>query len=235
MRRIRVLIVVLGLLLLVTASVSHAQGYQPMSAQFEINIMEYLNNFLVALFDSIVSSIQSVWDWFADILDQMTFGFFSFFTDVITRIDQGSQMLSGIFTSIIQFTRPIFKFISFIISNLIEVVEILGIVLGLLVALAGIVLGWLVQIGEIVLAIFAGILGAPPVDIPGLPRCVTAPLESDICAVWYMFEYTVFADGTYGEGIIPLVLLGIDLIIIFYIVRSVIRIGRLFEGLTNVG
>lgn len=223
-------LLVLVLILLMT-SASHAQ-FTPVTGQ--IPVPDFLSG-LVDWANDVLNFWVGNFEWFVNWLQNIVAALYDAWNGNYDRLSNMFGVLGDLAQFVFQFTKPVIEFIIFILANLGEIIELAGIAVGILITLAGIIWGYLSQISVIVIGIFAGILGAPPVALPGLPRCITAPLESDICAVWYMFEYTVLADGTPGDFIIPLIVLGIDLIVVFYIIRSFIRVGKLFEGITSVG
>lgn len=167
---------------------------------------------------------QAIWDWL--------YAGFSGFWDWLR--DTANWLLN-----IIPYAGAfIFALIRWIISaaqNLVEVVHILALVVEMVMSALGIGAAWIRQVIEIFFGILATYNGATPVPIPGLPQCITNPTGSNVCAVWYIFEWTVFADGTPGAMLIPLIVLAIDLIILFYIFTSIMEIVAIFRGVTNVG
>lgn len=68
--------------------------------------------------------------------------------------------------------------------------------------------------------IMAAYNAAPAIPPPGLPNCLTAPLDSDLCAVYYVAENTVLA-GTLGSLIIPVITIYIDVITLLYLLNIV--------------
>jgi hypothetical protein len=60
-----------------------------------------------------------------------------------------------------------------------------------------------------------------PTPLPGLHRCHTEPLESELCAIWYILTFTVFA-GNLGTIITTLSAVVVDLFLLF----TFIRLGR---------
>jgi len=99
----------------------------------------------------------------------------------------------------------------------------------------GVLTDWIEQTGSNVSGMFGDFLDAPPVAIPGLPRCMTAPLEHDICAIYYILDWTLLAPDTPGALIVPLLQLLLAFYSFLYFVRWVFRIIRLGVSLTNVG
>lgn len=91
------------------------------------------------------------------------------------------------------------------------------------------VIAWLgnitVPLGRIVDAWF-NTAPAPP---PALPRCHTDPLESDLCAIWYIMEFTIFS-GPVGSLLVPIGTAVVDLVVIFTFMKQARAIiARLME------
>lgn len=70
-----------------------------------------------------------------------------------------------------------------------------------------------------------------PQTPPGLPDCINAPLESDICALWYVMEFTVFAG--IGALIIPLLSTVVNIGTALYVANQVrnivLRLWQMIE------
>jgi len=71
-----------------------------------------------------------------------------------------------------------------------------------------------------VTGLIAAYVNAPPIAPPGLPDCVATPLDSNVCAVYYIAENTLLA-GTIGSLLIPTVIISVDIFILFYFVNIV--------------
>ena len=74
---------------------------------------------------------------------------------------------------------------------------------------------------------------APPQAIPGLPLCMTAPLEHDICAIYYVMDWTLFAPNTLGSFIVPLLLAIMNVLVIFRVLRYVLTLINRTEDVTR--
>jgi hypothetical protein len=110
------------------------------------------------------------------------------------------------------------------------VVELIGLVVEVVVSAIGLIFGWMGQAVATIFMIITSLADAPAQQIPGLPRCVSAPLESEICALWYIIDWTIIADGTPGAMIVPLLVLIIDLVIVFYVIRSIWGMVQRFQA-----
>lgn len=67
--------------------------------------------------------------------------------------------------------------------------------------------------------IVAAYNNAPPTAPDGLPDCINAPLEHDVCAIYYALENTVLAGV--GAFIIPIIVIFVDIIILFYLLNII--------------
>lgn len=85
---------------------------------------------------------------------------------------------------------------------------------------------WVGQITNDIGALMDAFINTPPEAIPGLPLCMTAPMEHDICAIYYIMDWTLFAPNTPGQFIIPVVLLIMNLFIFMKFVSWVLRLIR---------
>lgn len=74
---------------------------------------------------------------------------------------------------------------------------------------------------------------APPTPIPGLPQCMSAPLEHDICAIYYILDWTLFAPNTLGQFIVPLIWAIMNVIIIFRVLGYVLKLIKRTEDVTR--
>jgi len=73
----------------------------------------------------------------------------------------------------------------------------------------------------------------PAQPFPGLPQCMTHPLEHDICAIYYVLDWTLFAPNTMGQFIIPVLQAIMSVIFIFKIVGYVLRLVGKTEDITR--
>jgi len=65
-----------------------------------------------------------------------------------------------------------------------------------------------------------------PEEIPGLPLCMSAPMDHDICAIYYIMQHTFFRDGTPGRFILPLGMIVLGLILVVLTVRYALYLIR---------
>jgi hypothetical protein len=74
---------------------------------------------------------------------------------------------------------------------------------------------------------------AVPAEVPGLPRCASAPLASEVCAIYYILRYTVLS-GTIGQILIPLAVIVIDMVLLFAFVQYGRAILRKIQEITSL-
>ena len=63
---------------------------------------------------------------------------------------------------------------------------------------------------------------------------MTRPMEHDICAIYYIMDWTIFQPDTPGAFIIPVVMLLMNLYVFIKFVSWVLRLIRRGESATNV-
>jgi hypothetical protein len=144
----------------------------------------------------------------------------NFVLDVINKI---AEIVIGGLQSIINFIGGIFDAVG-------AIMQIVKLALDAIFGFIGKVWGWIGQAIDLFFQVLRSIIESPPQQIPGLPRCVSAPTQYEICAIWYIFDWTVFADNTPGALLIPLMVLIIDIGITYYVIRSVFRIVKQFQS-----
>ena len=140
--------------------------------------------------------------------------------------------LGSVITIIWQMIEMSYQFVLSVIENALELVDLVALALQALGVLVGLIWQWIGQAISAFFYIVRSLSDAQPTQIPYLPRCVTAPMESEICAVWYMTDYTIFA-GEPGTYLVPLIVLIIDIAIVLYVVRSIFKLIRSFEATTE--
>lgn len=129
----------------------------------------------------------------------------------------------------------IWEFLVWVVENIIALAQLVGLVLQLIIGLFGVLAAWVAQLFNVIGSIFSGLQSAPPMPVPGLPQCVSAPLQHDLCAIWYILGNTLFSETTLGAFVINIIILMIDLWIVFYVVNKgieLIELGK--EAISNV-
>lgn len=153
---------------------------------------------------------------------------------IVTAINTAVQLVGGVFVIIFMVIHTGISFVIDMVNNIIKVIAIVRMVIEVGLAIAGLMFNYLGQVVNLMIGMYGGISVARPVAIPGLPLCITAPLDSDWCAIWYITDWTLLAPGTPGANIIPILVLIIDLFIIAYVVRSIFKLVRWFQSIYQV-
>ncbi len=113
--------------------------------------------------------------------------------------------------------------------------EIVKLLVDIALRLLQLIVIWIGQMFARVGALLTSFFTAPLLPIPGLPLCYSAPSNHDICAIYYILDYTLLAQNTPGQVLVPLLLIIIDISILMYFARFVLRIVRRGERVTSVG
>jgi hypothetical protein len=114
-----------------------------------------------------------------------------------------------------------------------ELWDIAALLVQLLFGLVGLLWSWLSFGMARITAIFSAFGSTPAVPIPGLPQCASNPTAHDVCAFYYILDYTLLAQGTPGAFIVPLVTIIMNLSIILLFVKFVLKFLRRGENITN--
>lgn len=101
-------------------------------------------------------------------------------------------------------------------------------------AFGNLITGWMGQASGAINGLFGSFTNAQPTPIPGLPLCMSNPMAHDICAIYWILDNTLLAPGTPGSLIIPMIQIMMNVYIVIYFVRWVLRIIRRGETVTNV-
>lgn len=212
-------------------------------------IVEGIYNFLISILNGIINGIikigeatigaliaivGGIWQVIRWLLEGFValLGFFGHL--IIAVVNAILSLIGGLLNIIFMVISTAITFILAVIQNIISVIEIVRLVAEIVIQIAGVVIGWFVQAIGIFFGIINTMNGAPATAVPGLPRCISAPMESQICALWYMVDWTIIADGTPGAYLIPLIVLMIDLLIIVYVVQSIFRLVKWFQSIFEV-
>lgn len=144
------------------------------------------------------------------------------------------QVAGGIWAILSSFAEMIYHFIKDTMANITWALEVGSMVFEVLKAAAAKLAIYLMQVVDLIRLIITGITESEFTPVPGLPRCVSAPMETDWCAIWYITDWTLFAPDTPGAWIIPVVVLIIDLFIVIYLARAIFKAIRWFISLFQV-
>ena len=121
-------------------------------------------------------------------------------------------------------------------SNLTErVIRLFVLIFLLILRMIELIASWIGEMIRAVLALINGFWNSKPTAIPGLPLCVTSPLSYDICSVYYIFDYTLLASNTPGENIMKLIFINMDVWVVLYFVRWILRLVNEWKNLLTGG
>lgn len=136
------------------------------------------------------------------------------------------QWLIDIWNTIMGFLNGIFELIGQIWNIFVLLIEIIF-------ALIGLLLAWILDALGRLWALLLSFFTTPSIPIPGFPMCVSAPLDHQLCAIYFIADWTLLAPNTYGAFIVPLVQAFMNTILIFIAVRYIFTIIRRGEDVTR--
>lgn len=99
--------------------------------------------------------------------------------------------------------------------------------------LLGTMIAYVQQAGSMLGDLVTAFQTATPQPIPGLPQCMSNPMAHDICAIYYILDWTLLAPGTAGAFIIPLLMTIIGIWSAIYFVYYVLKLISSGESITN--
>lgn len=178
------------------------------TGQAQLDVLWLILNLLSQFFNWIANVIGTFFAWLGQL-----------FALIVGIFEAIISLIAAIIGLIIKLLEWLFNAIGLILSILWLLVQIIFRVIFLVAAWLGLVITRLA-------AIFNGIINAQPVPIPGLPLCETAPLQSDLCAIYYILDWTLFAPATPGESIITVAIGLTVLSIIFFVIYRLIRLTK---------
>ena len=159
-------------------------------------------------------------------------GIFDFFAALIAWIVATVQ---NIFTFFGNLLSLIAQLIGGAISLFRELIDIGSMLIQIVVRMLTLILSWFVQMVAQLGGILAAFYSAPPTAIPAMPQCQSDPMTYDICAIYYILDFTLFAPGTPGALIIPILLIIVDINAVLYFASFVMKLIRRGEKITDVG
>lgn len=167
------------------------------------SLLQWLTCTLLAILQAIVSLVQSI---------------FTFIQEVWTDIQL--WLLTLAVNTAIQ-AAPVLNDIQAAISEVVDFIQSAFALIGSYMTLANGLLNIVLFRIQLIINTW---LYAPAVPIPGMPNCDVAPTTQDICAIYYVMEYTIL-NGAAGWLIIPAAVVIIDVasgIMIFEVVKRFI-------------
>lgn len=157
----------------------------------------YIGNIFGSLFDF----FNNIFSWLSATIENL----FRFISDLI-------NFILGILGAIIRFALELF--------------EIIGLFIQLIVGLIRLLISWLILLIDRLATIIGIFFNVAPSPLPGMPLCVTDPLSYDICAIYYIGDWTLFAPGTEGQFIVPLITSMMSILILLRFTRIKLRIVK---------
>lgn len=135
-----------------------------------------------------------------------------------------SSVVGNLVISVENALAGLLAFINLVIATIQQLINIVRLLILIVGHLINVLLGWMDQWINVIRLLVQAYYGAFPTPIPGLPQCVTAPLDSGVCAFYDITQHTLL-DGAVGGLIIPILTLIVDITVIFkfiLIVRNLI-------------
>ena len=179
------------------------------------DLLRYIINLIGSFFSSIFNAIFSFFDYIGQIINWVL----GTVANLMIVLGDVLNLIAGVLVSIFNF--------------IVEVVEMIVLLISIVVRLIVLMIGWIVQmllrLGILVNSFFS----APALPIPNLPQCVTAPTVWDICAIYWILDWTIFAVGTPGAVIVPILTSIIDVLAMLILFKGVMRLVRRGEGLSD--
>lgn len=184
-------------------------------------------SFLANILSLIADLVRGFFEWVG--------AAFVYFINVVLGIaDFLVTAVRNIIQVIVNFFQPVFNLIAGILRLLVELIQIglfiIQIIVGFFIAMGA----FAVQSVVVITTLLTAYITSPVVPIPGLPQCVTAPQSYEICAMYYISDWTLFAPDTPGEIIVPLLVILLDITIVFFFIRRVLALISVGEKVTDV-
>lgn len=172
--------------------------------------------------------LLSIANWF--------FNTFLRFWDLIGQIINWLVGTARNFVTIIgNVLATIAAILAFILNVAREIIEIFGLLIQIAIRLLELLAGWVIdgitRIGAMITAFY----NAPQAPIPGLPLCASDPTSHDLCAIYAIMDDTVLEPDSWGQFLVPIALINIDLWMLFYFAKFILKLLRRGETITNVG
>lgn len=211
-----ILIVLLVALSTVTAYAQEDEG----PIQTVLNVIRGILEFLLEL-------IRGFFDWLFTAIGRIIEMFIGIANWLVTAI-------GNIIKVIINFLQPLIDLIAGILRIIGELVQIVVLILQIVVGFFILLVTFAFQAVGIIVQIIGQFFAAPSTAIPGLPQCVTDPTSWQLCAGYYILDWTLFAPSTPGAIIVPLVVILVDVKIVFFFIRKIMSILNIGEKVTDV-
>lgn len=136
-----------------------------------------------------------------------------------------SGTVGNIGTQISNAFQGIGSILQLILAVINSVLAIIGLVWSIFIHLMELMVGWIGQFMATAEALVLAWWNASPTPIPFLPQCASNPLDSNVCAFWYLLDH-MFLGGTLGDVIVALFVILLDMVIVFEFIVTVMNILR---------
>ncbi|NUQ07199.1 MAG: hypothetical protein HUU31_25180 [Anaerolineae bacterium] len=143
-----------------------------------------------------------------------------FFDYLGSLVNYGVGTAANIITTINNAIATIGELLSLVFAYITDILAILRMLIDLILMLIQLIAGWASQMigaGEGIIVTWYVV---PAEAIPGLPTCYSNPMSSDICAVYYVIQFTVLG-GLLGSLIIIVLRVTLGVLMILYFVKTV--------------
>lgn len=166
--------------------------------------------------------IGAIWDWIQGAINW-----------IVTAVSNIIRFIIAIIEGIWNFALTVVQFIAGVVNAIIqfisEAVAVVTLAINIVITLIVAVATFVFEVVGAFLQLIGSYYDAGATPVPGIPLCISDPTSYDLCAFWYVADYTVLAPGTIGALIPTVSLIILDIIIIFFVVRMVFRFAREVE------
>ncbi len=178
----------------------------------EWNILDSINDF----FTDVANAAQGGADFLGRVVNWAN----GTVNNGMTGISNIVQTIAGVANSVVRYVTDLFQAGQLTLDLTNNLFQIAG--------------GWLGGTTTRMNGIMVAFFNTPASPIPGLPQCITNPQAHDLCAFWYMLDWTIFAPGTPGAYIVPVMTIVMNIAIVLYFVNLALQMLRKVENITRV-
>lgn len=171
----------------------------------------------------ILGVVTDIFTWFQNLFS----GLFNF---ISLAFQWFVDLINSIIGFIVGLINGILALINLILQILAEIIGIILLLINLVLGLIGLFFAWVGQVVARLTALINAFFTAPAIPIPGLPQCVSNPMAYDICAIYYVADWTLFKPQSLGAFIVPIILALINVLVVFAFARAVLRVIRKGES-----
>lgn len=224
MKHARLILNILLIVALLSAPVAFAQppeeetdcGFLGIECGFIADILSLLRDIIEGFFNFLRAAVEF---GIALVVNIVNF--------LVTAFRNVIQILINLFQPLIDLIAGILRIIG-------ELVQIVVLILQIVVGFFILLVTFAFQAVAIIVQIIGQFFAAPSTAIPGLPQCVTDPTAWQLCAAYYILDWTLWAPSTPGAIIVPLIVILVDVKIVFFFIRKIMSILNIGEKVTDV-